>query len=403
MLLDEFNDFENVFKSYGLLLSNDLPSGVNVMIDDESPISDLRKVIDHWFKPDTPYIQLICANRQDDENSRELCPYFRFFMKPTNMSIDINHKLRNFMAHARIVFPQTMHRSACVLVIGQTDSLDTSKVASVPYCFQQMFMSRNDDLLTFRTSSTGLNVTCVKFLLLTPCDGCSTATRRCKKVLPCSAAGEADLIMFGPKERLRRIRVLNKNLHGGIYIHNDVVRYQLALQSVRVNCAVPIFTVDMQSMYRRLLANFPATTEVPSFMSGGCNFQSLPVRMKMLITGNQGMFKIEWMCQGGYKVFASKKYEEEIMEGNKIIEEATQLKMPFKLIDFVNSNPYDFHFKLWIESVFLQNTVVEMKAETFMKKSQKAEIVNIKMLTVLYGFDKMITLTMIHPTTMITL
>lgn len=197
-------------------------------------------------------------------------------------------------------------------------------------------------------------------------------------------------------EIITRGKSVYRNICEGVYFHNDIVKYQLYLQGCKVYTRNIIKSTEARDIYTRLVANLGNSRgNFTAF-----NIESLPQKFQDFIQRAK-YYKVEWMFNGSYKIHVSDSYASEIIDGQAVIDTAREHRIPYKLVDFSNSNSLDCYYRLWVESVFAPMVMSEMKVGIFLRKSYKTVLMNMKVITQLIGYDSMITLTILNESTLL--
>lgn len=192
-------------------------------------------------------------------------------------------------------------------------------------------------------------------------------------------------------EHVSRSKSLLANITTGLYFHNDNIKYQLYLQSCNLNSRSLLKSTEAKDIYKRLVEKYGEKRgHFPSF-----TIDSLPGALQDMIRGSD-LYKVEWMYGGSYKIHASDNYKSVIMDPADILGIARDYKIPYKLVDFSNSNSLDTFYKLWIESVFSPMVAVEMSLGVFNKQAFEVDPVNMKIMTFINSYDSMITVTVLY-------
>lgn len=240
-------------------------------------------------------------------------------------------------------------------------------------------------------NETGMEELQPMFTLMSPCYRCSKLKMSCSRAMNCNHCKERHGCTFSEMEIITRGKSVYRNICEGVYFHNDIVKYQLYLQGCNVYTRNIMKSTEARDIYKRLTSTLGASRgNFKAF-----NIESLPQKFQDLV-GNAKYYKVEWMFNGSYKIHVSDEYAEEIIQGQTVIDTARQHRIPYKLVDFSNTNSLDCFYRLWVESVFAQMIVSEMKVGVFLRKSYKVVLMNMKMITQLVGYDSMITLTILH-------
>lgn len=229
------------------------------------------------------------------------------------------------------------------------------------------------------------------FTLMSPCYRCTRMKMSCSRSLGCNHCKDRHGCTFSDMEIVTRSKSVYRNICEGVYFHNDIIKYQLYLQGCKVYTRNIMKSTEARDIYSRLTYNLGNSRgNFKAF-----NIESLPTMFQDMIKKAK-YYKVEWMFNGSYKVHVSDIYAEEIIDGQSILDVARQNRIPYKLVDFCNSNSLDCYYRLWIESVFAPMVTSEMKVGIFLRKSFKVVLMNMKVVTQLVGFDSMITLTILH-------
>lgn len=138
--LQEFDDFENVFKIHGVLVENNKPDFETVTIDEDCVEGDLQTIITRHFGANADYVEMIIANNIDDEHCKLMCPYLRFFLFNIGPKVPINYKLENIFKRSNAKFSPSRCEKA--LIFGLFSRSAPNKFANVPFEFQSFITSR---------------------------------------------------------------------------------------------------------------------------------------------------------------------------------------------------------------------------------------------------------------------
>lgn len=238
----------------------------------------------------------------------------------------------------------------------------------------------------------GLEEAKQEFMLTAPCARCQRLKIHCTRLINCNNCKERHGCTISEQEWTSRARMVYRNINEGLYFHCDIIKYQIYLQASILNLRSGIKSTEARDIYQRLVQKYgDQKGTYKSF-----DVESLPPLFKDMISSCK-LFKVEWMFNGSYKIHGSELYKREIMSGETIISIARLSRLPYKLVDFSNTNSLDLYYKLWVESVFTPMTVVQMKVGVFLMEKTEVQWMNMKVVTMINTYDSMITLTCLHP------
>lgn len=141
--LQEFDDFDNVFKIQGLLVENDKPDYETVTIDDQNIDSDLKRVINTHFGEDADYAEVIFKNTCNANSGDVLCPFIRVLLYGIGSKVAINHKLEHVLKQCNATWVPVRCEKA--LIFGLFSRTEINRFSNIPFEFQSYIMSRDTD------------------------------------------------------------------------------------------------------------------------------------------------------------------------------------------------------------------------------------------------------------------
>lgn len=229
----------------------------------------------------------------------------------------------------------------------------------------------------------------LSYELFGPCQRCSKYKISCSRVKGCDKCGDRHECKPSGHEAVSRSKMLFKNIMLGNLIHNDHVKYQLALETNVYGGKTIIGRKEVKEIKDRISKNTFYLYDVPSGDLG-----KLPEQLKLHI-GECPIFKIEWMRNGRYMCAMSEGYGLNIFTEGEIISISKNTGIAPKLVDECGLTQYDIAYKMWVESVFSPCTNVTYTGAGYWKSDNSVCYSTVRMMSVVINYEYIITATTI--------
>lgn len=317
----------------------------------------------------SPEMQFIFPNH--DEATKTICPYLFVAMRQCSIRLPTNFGLHHLFR--RVLAPATVSSRCDVALVAGLENPTMLKLTSVPMDYHGFAIS----------TSTAASE---DYRLMVTCKGCSTDHRRCSLVYPCTRCANFERPCH-PADRdvgLRAKQVL-KDLVNGALTHNDHAMYQIYLQTQLYRLTSTLDKTEVLDIYRRI--GDTAICELPE-----PKVSELPSGLFEVIRMTSAV-KVEWLYDGRYYVATSDDYGANFIAGSDISKLAKTMSVPPKLVDTINLCTPSKALELWIGSVSIPNVIVKYRGKAFWASDKSVCPTTVRMMTAIYRYDYMITVT----------
>ncbi len=222
------------------------------------------------------------------------------------------------------------------------------------------------------------------------CSKCVGLKYKCSRAMSCSRCQGND----GPcipsiYEWNRRAKSLVSSISNGSYMHSDVARYQIYLQSNVYSTRKTILGInDVRDILLRI-----DDMEIDEHDSSDPLY--LPVCLQELIQSSP-VYKIEYMNNGHYISKTSDDYGVNIMSSVMCMSEAKNNKIPPKVMDTCNMNDIGTAYTLWCESINNPGVVMSATGSGYWKNIDRIMYTTLKMKTVVLSPVRMVSVTCVY-------
>jgi hypothetical protein len=189
-------------------------------------------------------------------------------------------------------------------------------------------------------------------------------------------------------ECLKRARMLQENVMDNLYVHSDLAIYNLNAHAIRGHKKKLFKAHDARDITSRLSTMYPAIP--PRDLPKSGEVLQLPIYMQNLMRElSVGAWKVEWMFNGRYEVQMNDLYRHRYYRFVK------DCKVYSKLADTMGFSQFDMGYKMWLESLHWVEKVVRYEGNAMLLNSQDLTFQVARMVSHVYDFDHLVTLTII--------
>lgn len=317
-----------------------------------------------------PNMQLIFPN--GDVESRVACPYVMVVMEDFGDRIPMNFVLENIFFRMQVAASARCRKA---LLIGVTDWRG-SDVVSMPI-----------------TVIGAMHLVEASYELVTSCSFCQRSNKRCTFQLPCGRCEHRgdEACLWGNREWFQRPKEVFRLLSSGGIVHSDVGKYQIYLQCQYYGLGRLMMVHDMEDISSRL--QYYEGQGAPPHPS----LQEMPLECLGFVSGQQ-YCKLEWCYAGRYYISTTQGYGSEILGAIDILSLTKTVMIPPKLVDTLGLGWVGRACQMWSESILMRGTVVSHEGPIYFKKTGKVVQGKISMLTIVFSFDHLLTVTLVERT-----
>lgn len=404
--MEELEGLELLLRSVHMVLFSrysPVPSDLSV---EKDKIQDMLRF---HFGQGTMVQELTVPNK--DPKTRGICPYFHVVCEVCDSSGPVNHLLEHFLVRVNKAMATGPHMwCEKAVVYGVSDFGPMAEVVDVPFEYSLLVWS--DRMYQPHKPSERLPLAELEIPLHSACITCAASRLSCNHVMPCSRCrneGKDCMISFAVEYK-RCANSIQTLFLSGVYTPSLLARSLLHMQGETI-CKKPLLSrADALHTNTYLWHHFPFPSIDWTFHWQDENMGSLsmiPESMRDMIKGHD-LWKVEWFSGGEYVVKTSDRYAEEIMGAEEMITYGKRFKVPPKFVDTCGLFD-DLCFRWWIETIMepgkihdVQRWVEGVELEVglaipthlcYFRKAQEVGKVNVKMMSVLAGADKMVTVT----------